>query len=433
MQLKKVPVILFTFFLIGVFVNKIRACSMYKITVKGKTVVGCNHDTWYTTPKIWFENAKNPNEFGASFTGAREVTGNRTAPQSGMNEKGLVFSRLMAYYPEQKNPFLHKLKIGNEVDYLSDILHQCATVKEVKKYIEKYDHSVFSDDVFIYIDSQGNYLIVEPYKLIEGNKANYVLSNFCPSITNHEQARQLMRYRNGDDFLKTKKVNPSLAYYAALSDTMHVCRNRNGDGTLLTSIWDTKDGVVNLYFYHNFNSTVRFNLSNELAKGDHTINIASLFPSNSEFERLKSYKTPYNTPVLRILLVAIAGLLFFILFMVFLAALKAKHTEITFKNTWLIAAVNLLLMGYLFILVTNENIYYFDAPYQHYDSVLISIASYIPFLLLVVIIPLTLFTVKRLKSSNTKRWIKATLVFNNLIYLLLILSFGYWGLYSVWK
>lgn len=51
------------------FQSKVKACSMYKITVDGKTMVGCNHDAWLTTPKIWFENAKQPNEYGAVFTG----------------------------------------------------------------------------------------------------------------------------------------------------------------------------------------------------------------------------------------------------------------------------------------------------------------------------------------------------------------------------
>lgn len=421
------------FVLFALFVNKVNACSMYKITKDGKTVVGCNHDTWLYTPKIWFEQAKKPNEFGACFTGARQVGGNRTAPQSGMNEAGLTFSRLQAYYPEQKNPFSNSLKIANEVDYLTSILHQCATVKAVKKYIEAYDHSEFINDVFIYIDSSGNYLIVEPYTFIEGMDSNYVLSNFCPSITNTTQARKLARYRNGEDFIKAKKVDTTLAYFTALSDTMHVCRSRNGDGTLLTSIWDTKNKLVNLYFYHTYDSSVQFTLAKELAKGDHILEVPTLFPSNSEFERLKTYKTPFNTPYLRLALVLMGGLLAFIILLLVLAATKVKTTEITIKNSFLLLTLNLLLIGYLIVLVTNEYIYYFDAPYKHYSSNVISAFSYTPFLLLVLIVPISLFSFKRLTSGNTKGWIKAALLANNLIYLLLILSFGYWGLFSFWN
>ncbi len=425
-----IPLILLLF---ALFVNKVNACSMYKITKDGKTVVGCNHDTWLYTPKIWFEQVKKPNEFGACFTGARQVGVNRTAPQSGMNEAGLAFSRLQAYYPEQKNRFSNSLKIANEVDYLTSILHQCATVKAVKKYIEAFDHSEFINDVFIYIDSSGNYLIVEPYTFIEGNDSNYVLSNFCPSITNTAQSRRLVRYRNGVDFLKAKKVESTLAYFTALSDTMHVCRNRNGDGTLLTSIWDTKNKLVNLYFYHTYDSSVQFNLAKELAKGDHILEVPTLFPGNSEFERLKTYKTPFNTPYLRLALVLMGGLLAFIILLLVLAVTKVKTTEITIKNSFLLLTLNLLLIGYLIVLVTNEYIYYFDVPYKHYSSTVISAFSYTPFLLLVLIVPISLFSFKRLTSGNTKGWIKAALLANNLIYLLLILSFGYWGLFSFWN
>jgi hypothetical protein len=433
MSILKNNVSILTFLLLVMIGNMVHACSMYKITSDGKTMTGCNHDTWFTTPKIWFENAKKSNEYGACFTGAREVSGKRMAPQSGMNEKGLTFSRLVAYHPKQNNSFTDRIKIDDEVDYLTKILHTCATIEDVRKFIGQYDHSIFIDDVFIYIESSGKYLIVEPYKLIEGNDSNYVLANFCPSLTNNENARKLERYRHGEDFLKTHKIEVSIPFCTALSDTMHVCRSRNGDGTLLTSIWDAKDGVVNLYFYHSYESVVEFNVKDELAKGDHIIDVPSLFPLNTEFERLKSYKTPFNTPKLRIALVVMAGVLAIFALLIISACVIKNNKEFSLRNGLIFTGLNLSLIGYLFILATNVNIYYFDAPYKHYNSILISASSYIPFLLLLSIIPLSLFTISRLKTLELKGWIKATLVSNSLIYLILVASFGYWGLYSIWN
>ncbi len=433
MNIQNIYLTIFTFSLLIVLENKMPACSMYKITVDGKTMVGCNEDAWRTTSKIWFENAKETNKYGAGFTGSRQVSLNRTAPQSGMNEVGLTFSRLTAYYPKQPNPFPNRKKITDEVDYLTDILHNCATVKEVKQYIEQYDHSLFIDDVYIYIDSSGEYLIVEPYNLIEGKDPHYVLSNFCPSITNNEHARTLERYRNGEDFLKTHSINTSLSFCSALSDTMHVCRSRNGDGTLLTSIWDTKDGLVNLFFYHAYESTVQFNLTEELSRGDQVIHIPDLFPKNPEFERLKSYMTPFNTPELRVSLVFLGGFLTLFSFILGIFAIFNKSLRASIKTIFLISAMNLLLTAYLFVLATHVNVYYFDAPYFHHSSDLITASSYIPFLLILTIFPFTAFTIKRLKSVKTKSWIKAVLVSNNLIYLILMLSFGYWGLFSIWN
>src|SRR6185369_6292211 len=122
-------------------------------------------------------------------------------------------------------------------------------------------------------------LVVEPYTLTLGNDSKYVLANFCPStITDFSTIKQT-RYINGTAFLKNK-IDTSVAFCSALSDTMHVCRKKHGDGTLLTSIWDLSNGIVHLYFYHDYKHTVQFSLKEELSKGNHSYEIASLFPAN---------------------------------------------------------------------------------------------------------------------------------------------------------
>jgi hypothetical protein len=434
MKIKTAQITLLVTLVITWSQNNMKACSMYKITATGKTMVGCNHDAWLTTPKIWFENAKGHNAYGTVFTGSRQVSPNRTTPQSGMNTEGLVFSRLTSFYPEQNNPFKNRLKITNEADYLTAILHHCGTVKEVKKYIRQYDHSFFLNDVFIYIDRLGDYLIVEPYKLIEGNNPNYVLANFCPSITNHMQARKLERYRNGTDFLKSHRANSSIDFCTALSDTMAVCRSRNGDGTLITSIFDTKEKKVDIYFYHNFDTLIEFNLTNELSKGDHFLNIAEIFPRNSEFERLINFKTPSNTPALRLLLILFAGILALICIALVLSQIqKNKTNPLSLKLVFMNILLNFILITYIAVLLTNNSIFYFDVPYKHYNSSFISVFSYTPFLLFGLFLPLVIHTRNSLKSNKPKRWLLTALILNHAVYLILLISFGYWGLFNFWK
>ena len=284
MPFKKLLAALFTVLLLACLSTQLKACSMHKLTANGRTVVGCNEDAWRTTSRIWFRTAQTAEQFGAAFTGSRVTYDGRYAPQSGMNEVGLVFTRLTAHHPQREIDPSDKLTINNEVDYLQGILQSCKTVEEVLARSHKSDHSFFPEDVFIYIDSLGDYLIVEPYELILGNDPTYVLSNFCPSITDNEYARNLVRFRNGEDFINLHTPKASIEYATALSDTMHVCRSRNGDGTLLTSIWDTQNGSVNLFFYHDFEQSIRFNLEEELAQGDHSLSIPELFPANAEFE-----------------------------------------------------------------------------------------------------------------------------------------------------
>ncbi|MFT4662096.1 MAG: penicillin V acylase-like amidase (Ntn superfamily) [Patiriisocius sp.] len=424
-------------FLLSLFVicfqHAAYACSMYKVTVDGTTMVGCNEDAWRTTSNIWFSNSKNKNEYGACFTGSRKVGSNKFAPQSGMNEEGLVFSRLVAYHPDKNLNQSDKKQTSNDVQYLTDILHKCKTVDEVQKYVEMYDRQNFLEDVFIYIDKSGDYLVVEPYQTISGNDPSYVLANFCPSLTSNLEARKQTKYKNGEDYLKVHELDTSLDFCRSMSDSMHVCRKRNGDGTLLTSIWDTQKGRVNLYFYHSYDSTIQYDLMEELALGDHTISLPGLFPPNPEFNRLSDYKTPFNVNALRVTLVLIAGCIFFLAFIFLISYFKKNISDRFNFIKLLFIGLNILLIAYLFVLATNINIYYFDAPYQHFSSDLISLSSYIPLILLLLIAPITFYTIRYIKVNNKSIWMKSALIFNNITYLILMLGFGYWGLFDIFS
>ena len=114
-----IKLILLTFFL---FIQNSIACGGYKITIGNRTFFGSNYDAWFTKPHIWFENATS-GRFGAAFTGARFDGENGYAPQSGMNERGLVFERLAAYHPVQEK-FQNRKTISKPTKYLKDILHK---------------------------------------------------------------------------------------------------------------------------------------------------------------------------------------------------------------------------------------------------------------------------------------------------------------------
>lgn len=413
--------------LVFLFSQKANSCSMYKVTVGDKTVVGCNEDAWRTTPHIWFEKAGKNQLYGVAFTGSRFDGANGYAPQSGMNDQGLVYSRLSSYMPKDASANASgKKAITNSTMYLKDILHVCKTVEEVKAYIEQYDHSFFMEDVFIYVEKSGKYLVVEPYSLTIGEDKNYVLANFCPSTTSTEDARRFDRYRKGVDFINNR-LDTTFEYFTALSDTMHVSREKIGDGTLLTSIWDANNGTVNLYFYHSYNKTVQFNLKDELAKGDHRIALEPLFPLNAQFENLKTYKTPLNSDGVKLIL--LGGALIFILTAltgVFVYLRNRKNNQFL----WFIP-ICLLLFYYVFVLFTNVGIFYFSAPYVNRFNVFVSAASYIPLLLLIAIFPLVIINYKFIKNQAGQFFSKAIMTLGSLTMILFVGLFFYWHLYEV--
>lgn len=406
------------------------ACSGYKVTIGNKTFFGSNHDAWFTTPHIWFETASK-SKYAAVYTGARFDGENGYAPQSGMNEFGLAFERLVAFHPKQNN-FSNRKSITNPTNYLKDILHNCKSVEEVKAYIDQYDHSYFIEDIFIYVDKSGKYLIVEPYKLTIGDDPTYVIANFCPSITPERDANKLDRYRNGVAFLQ-KGIDTTLEFFTALSDTMHVCRKKIGDGTLLTSIWDLNRGTVNLYFYHDYKTSVQFNLGEEIKKGDHIIAIDTLFPNNPEFEQLRNFKTPKNSIAIALFLLASAG--FFLLTSIFflIQFFRKKEDKKYSYVQLLLFPLGLIMCYYMIVLSGTINVFYFPAPYKDHTNFFISLTSYIPFLLLLIILPFFIINYRLIKVNSWSLVAKWLFTANNFIYIILIGLFVYWKFYDIFN
>lgn len=406
-------------------------CSMYKITFAGKTIVGTNFDAYYSTPAIWFENATDKYLYGAGFSGGRLDGANGIAPQSGMNEAGLSFSRLASPTPETGITDLSaKKRITNPTLYLKEILHHCKNVAEVKAYISQYDHSYFQQDVFIYIEKSGKYLIVEPFTMTTGDDAKYVLSNFCPSATSPEYAHKLVRYHNGVEFLKNK-IDSTLAFATALSDTMHVCRKKLGDGTLLSSVWDLKQGLISLYFYHDYQHLVQFDLQEELKKGDHFLKIPALFPKNEEFEKLVHYQMPQNNLWIGGAFIFCLGLFSFSgVFFLWNYFRKKKNMAYNYSQL-IISMLSGILFYYLFTLLTHNTILYSAAPYKDYKFSMLDIAAYIPIVTLPVFIFLLAISRKIIRDSSWTLFSRLLLTANSLAYLGLTGLFSYWELYSV--
>lgn len=407
------------------------ACSMYKITSDDKTIVGTNFDAWYLTPTIWFENKSTENLFGAVFSGGRIDGVYGIAPQSGMNEAGLSFSRLAAPAPQHdQSDLVNKRKIEHPTLYLKRILHQCRNVEEVQQFINEYDHSFFIEDVFIYIEKSGKYIVVEPYTMTIGNDTNYVLSNFCPSVTSTAYAHKLKRYHNGVEFLKDKS-DTSLRFATALSDTMHVCRKKIGDGTLLSSVWNLKEGVVSIYFYHDYEHMVQFNLQDELNKGDHQYAIVSLFPTNKEFEALKHYQLPQNNLFIRLSFLYCSAIFFLSICYFGISYFKQGKKQAYRSVRLTLILVGMVLIYYLVVLSMHNIILFSPAPYKDYKFSLLDIASYIPIVTLPVFIYLIYVNWNILRHTYWNLVSMILLSMNSIAYIILIGLFAYWQLYNV--
>ncbi|MEI7727293.1 MAG: tetratricopeptide repeat protein, partial [Bacteroidota bacterium] len=254
------------------------SCSMFKVTMHGKTMVGNNEDYWNPNTRIWFEQGKN-GEYGAAYVGFDDFY-----PQGGMNQAGLVFDGFSEDYKAISDT-LGKKSLG--MDFLKEILKKCATVDEVKKYLSQHNLSGLETSMFLFVDKTGKYLVVEGDSLIIGNKPSYVLSNFYPSQVKDEREIDIPFYQKGRRLLENHR-DTSINFCSSVMDTMHQEKVWGG-GTMYTTVYDLNTGTIYLYFFRDYTHVVKYSLDHELKKSDYSLIIPELFPENK-----KGHEFVYN-------------------------------------------------------------------------------------------------------------------------------------------
>lgn len=150
-----------------------------------------------------------------------------------------------------------------------------------------------------------------------------------------------------------------------------------------------------------------------------------MFVGNKEYERLLTFKTPYNE-------VRLVMYLFFCAFIFGVSILwwwwQMRKERIPKQVAVFTIAINVLLIPFMYILIRHQGIYYFPAPYK-YNSIWIDSLLYLPYAM-VVFIPTLVYTVY--KNSKMSGMNKAVLGFNLINFFILFALFIYWGLLNFW-
>ncbi|MEZ5174526.1 MAG: hypothetical protein R2850_13725, partial [Bacteroidia bacterium] len=317
------------------------------------------------------------------------------------------------------------------------VIEKCKNIEEVYDYLSQFNlqaingSPLFNGGMFMFADRSGNYLIAEADSIILGNDETFLLANFSLSDTKDLSEVQIPRYLRGKAYLKNKNhISSEHEFCTGLSAAMSENRKKIGDGTLYTTIYRLEEGTVHVYFFHNFEHEIVFNLKDELTKGPHKYVLSELFPSNEGFKKFINYKTPLNTKGLFYLLILFI-LLFLFTSLHFIRIILHKNSQKYKVFRVALVVLNIMLIYFMYVLMRHEAIYYYPSPYTDPSSLLISLFSYLPFLLLLFYVPSIIKSIAILKYSD---WSKVSLVllYSNLVSTtVLIILFTYWGFYSV--
>ena len=271
--MKKMPIFIFSLLLCSQISF---ACSMYKITHNGKTIVGNNEDWFSPNAQAWFIPAKD-GTYGVMHVGF--ING---FPQGGINEEGLMFDGFAM-------PALAVNNVNGKINIpldqaITQAMQTCRQVEEVKEYFLTIDLSEMVTGMLVFVDKTGDYLIIEGDELILGEEKEQVFSNFYPSQTRSEEV-SIPFYQRGLAFINHSEGESSFSYCSSVMGSLQQ------NITQYTTIYDLDALTIRLHHFQNFKDYQEIDLRKELEKGAHQLYMHELFPENTA--GLKNYRM-YN-------------------------------------------------------------------------------------------------------------------------------------------
>ncbi|MGB8319837.1 MAG: tetratricopeptide repeat protein [Ignavibacteriaceae bacterium] len=272
--MKITRLVIFAVFILTFIVNQnILGCSLIKITINGKTIVGNNEDFGNHDTRIWFEPGDNQH-YGVVYVGYDDLF-----PEGGMNEAGLVFDAFGVSNKPLKDT-LGKEPIF-ELDLKRKIMTECATAEEVMALINKYNLYYWSHSVWVFLDKNGKYLIVDGDSKVLGDNSYFVQTNFRQSEVVDESRIDCSRYKKAMSLLEGHNET-SIEYCTSVMDSVHQ------NSTLYTTVYDLNNAIIYLYYFHNYKKAIRFDLKEELKKGARILVIPELFPEEKTNDYIQS-------------------------------------------------------------------------------------------------------------------------------------------------
>ena len=95
--------------------------------------------------------------------------------------------------------------------------------------------------------------------------------------------RSCQKYKIAESMIKEIDT-PTIAGFRDILDATH--RETTFATTLYSNIYDLKEGVVHLYYLHDFENEVMFDLKEELKKGRHYYILPNLFGKDQKYDEL---------------------------------------------------------------------------------------------------------------------------------------------------
>ena len=259
-----IPALIVFIFLIPKAVD---ACTIF-CSAKDDQVLAAGNEDWSNPfSKMWITE-KTDTDYGIINLGHSDYQ-----IQTAMNEHGLYFDFAAIPKAEGKNM---KGKVKSKRSLFSEILAKCRNIDEALVYLNKYQYPSPYNQVLM-ADAEGNSIIVNQDEIRRSSKDYQIATNFnscdlSSGMYDCERYEIIERGLSDSDEI-------SVSLFRKLLSNSH---QEGPYPTQYSYVFDLKNGVINLYSFHNFENVVTLNVQEELSKKYKMINLKDLFPKSFE-------------------------------------------------------------------------------------------------------------------------------------------------------
>ena len=256
------------------------ACTGFMMSDGENVLVGNNEDYKIPYTRVWFL----PSEYGRY---GRVFFGyDNWSPQGGMNDQGLFIDGFMT----KKQPIkLSTDKPKFPGPMIDTIMAKCANVEDVLDMFSKYNLEWMEKAQVFIVDKSGDSAIIEGDEVVRKSGSYQVVTNFRQSQIPENQkpcnwwTYGCSRYKTTEKMLLAIDT-PTVAQFRDILKATHRSSYNIISTTQYSNIYDLSNGVVYLYYLHDFENEIAFNLNQELKKGQHYFDIPSLFNKELKYE-----------------------------------------------------------------------------------------------------------------------------------------------------
>jgi len=257
---------------------------------------GGNNEDWSDPDTYIYFFPPTAEEYGKVIVG---YTGSYWI-QGGMNEKGLFWDGLACPYLEVINSTGKPYFNGHIFEYILGVCNNC---EEAIDILDQYNMKILERAQILCGDQYGDSFVIEGD--IIHRKSNYyqVATNFYLSL-NPDPPYPCWRYTTALDMFESIDADDlSVDFCASVLDAVH---QEGAYPTQYSTVYDLKNRLIYIYYYHNFNFVKVFDLSEELLLGYHEYSIPALFetppdkplkpigPTNGKCDESYSFSTSTN-------------------------------------------------------------------------------------------------------------------------------------------